>query len=247
MLRESDRGPEILMVRRRHGDAFGNSYTFPGGVVDADEANARDYCQGISADDADAVLDVNDGGLDYFSAAIRELFEETSLLLARDSDGDWPSHNPELQELRIQVDRSTLAWPDFLREQRLQIACDALHYFAHWETPLPLPKRWSTRFFMAETPSVQDARHDGTELTDSRWLTAAEALVCGRDGSMKIPHPTRKTLQAIRQLTSVDAMLDWARTQSRQGIARIRPVLLAQDGKNRIVMPDDPDHPDSGV
>lgn len=244
MLRDSERGPEILMVKRRQGDAFGDSYTFPGGVVDADEADARALCDGRTADEADAILNVTGGGLDYYSAAIRELFEETSILLARDQDGDWPKYSAELQELRTKVDQAKLAWSDFLHEQRLQIACDALHYFAHWETPLPLPKRWSTRFFMAATPSEQDARHDGAELTDSRWITVAEALTCGRDGSMRIPHPTSMTLRQLGEFDSINAAIEWAGLQARKGVSNIRPVLLAQDGKTRILMPGDPDYPD---
>lgn len=244
MLRDSERGPEILMVKRRQGDAYGDSYTFPGGVVDANESDARALCEGRTADEADTILSVTGGGLDYYSAAIRELFEETSILLARDPGGDWPKYSAELQELRTKVDKADLAWSDFLHEQRLHIACDALHYFAYWETPRPLPKRWSTRFFMAAMPSEQDARHDGAELTDSRWLTATAALHCGRDGSMKIPHPTLKTLQELGEMNSVDTLIDWARSEARKGITKVCPVILTKDGKKRIVMPGDPDFPE---
>ena len=161
---------------------FGDSYTFPGGVVDDDESAAHAFSQGKTADEANALLNVSQGGLDYYSAAIRELFEETGILLVRDSAGDWICGGPELGALRRKVDQGVLPWSDFLREQGLRIALDALHYFAHWETPLNLPKRWSTRFFLAELPPGQDATHDGSEVTDSRWIPAAEALALGRDG-----------------------------------------------------------------
>ena len=89
LLRECDSRPVLLMVKRRAGDAFGDSYAFPGGVVDHDESAARPYCFGLSQEDADRILDVPHDGLDYYSAGIRELFEETGVLLAHDDSGVW--------------------------------------------------------------------------------------------------------------------------------------------------------------
>ena len=82
LLRESDQRPELLMVKRRAGDAFGDSYAFPGGVVDHDESDAHGLIDGKTAGEADAMLQIAADGLDYYSAAIRELFEETGILLA---------------------------------------------------------------------------------------------------------------------------------------------------------------------
>jgi 8-oxo-dGTP pyrophosphatase MutT (NUDIX family) len=242
MLRESPHDPELLMVRRRAGDAFGDSYAFPGGVLDADESLARGLCAGVDSDAANALLKVSEGGLDYFSAAIRELFEETGVLLARHGD-DWVADSPLIQKLRNRVDKAALAWPDFLRDQDLQMAGDAVHYFAHWETPLNRPKRWSTRFFLAQLPAGQNASHDDGELTEIKWLTAAEALSAGLSGNMKLPFPTIKNLQALAEFNTVDALVEWARQEARNGIEKIRPVELSGDGKHRFVIPGDRDYP----
>jgi len=238
MLRDSQRGPEVLMVRRRAGDAFGESYTFPGGILDADESLARNYCDGVSADEANALLNVPDGGLDYFSAVIRELFEETGILLARKGN-EWPTVSTLLQALRKNVDQATLAWPDFLHEQGLRMACDAVHYFAYWETPRSLPKRWSTRFFLARTPDGQVASHDDGELTDIRWLTASDALAAGRSGDMKLPFPTVATLKDLADFDSCTSVLNWAQTRAQEGIDKILPVMLTDDGKTKIVTSND--------
>jgi len=244
MLRESAGAPELLMVRRRAGDAFGDSYAFPGGLVDDDESAAHNFCRGITADEADATLQVAGGGLDFYSSAIRELFEETGILLARDAGGEWAPDSPDLQELRIQVDKGILPWSEFLRDQGLHMACDALHYFAHWETPLVRSKRWSARFFLAELPSGQAAQHDGGELTDSCWLTAAEALSIGKDGRMKLPFPTIRNLKALSEFSSVEQLLDWAGKQAEQGVPKIRPVEITKNGKLKFVIPGDSDYPE---
>lgn len=244
MLRDSPQGLELLMVKRRGGDAFGESYAFPGGVVDHDESLAKTYCNGITVDEANAKLGVQEGGLDFYVATIRELFEETGILLARDRRGAWALYSDP--GIRKQIVRGTLPWSDFLRDQELRMACDALHYFAHWETPLSQPKRWSARFFLAEMPAGQDARHDGTELTDSRWLSATEALEMGRQGGMKLPFPTYRSLKILSEFASVDNLIDWARQMARQGVPKVRPVELKENGKSKFVIPGDPDYPEGG-
>ncbi len=243
LLRERDQYPELLMVKRRAGDAFGDSYAFPGGVVDHDESDAHGLIDGRTADEADAMLQLSEDGLDYYSAAIRELFEETGILLARDARGNWAADSAELQELRISVDKGCLPWSAFLHNQGLRLACDALHYFAHWETPLDQPKRWSTRFFLAETPGGQDASHDGSEVTDIRWLTATEALAGARSSEMKLPFPTIRNLENLMHCDSVDQMFDWAKSRVREGIIKLRPIRIRQNGKSKWVVWGDDGYP----
>ncbi len=235
LLRESSSGPELLLIRRRAGDAFGDSYAFPGGVVDDDESATHAFSQGKTADEANTLLNVSQGALDYYSATIRELFEETGILFARGPAGDWICGSPELNALRREVDQGTLPWSDFLRDQGLHMASDALHYFAYWETPLDRPKRWSTQFFLAELPSGQVATHDGSEVTDSRWIRAAEALTFGRDGGMILPYPTVKTLESLAKFATLGEMLDWAKYRANQGIEKILPERIMSDGKSKYV------------
>lgn len=248
---EAESDPEILMVRRRAGDAFGDSYAFPGGIVDSDESDAHAYCRGLTAERADQELSVASGGLDYYSAAIRELFEETGILLARDPRGNWAFSNESeseslLRELRGKLDSGSLPWAELLRSNDLCIACDALRYFSFWETPVRLPKRWAARFFLAQVPPGQDAEHDGNELIDSCWMTATEVLSSGKKGSMKLPFPTIVNLRNIAEHRTIDALLGWASTQAIAGVAKVRPVILKDKDQVRFVIPGDDDYPDDG-
>jgi 8-oxo-dGTP pyrophosphatase MutT (NUDIX family) len=189
------------------------------------------------------MLGVDTNGLDYFSAAIRELFEETGILLARSADGAWADVTPKLQKLRIEVDKGRLPWSEFLEQQGLRIACDALHYFAYWQTPLDQHKRWSTRFFLAAAPAGQDALHDGSEVTDSRWLTASQALEGAQDRSMKLPLPTISNLRNMQHCQSVAELIAWAGTNQRDGIIKLRPILIDLDGKSRWTVWGDEGYP----
>ncbi len=230
VVRDSEREPEMLLVRRRAGDAFGESYTFPGGVLDPDEADARPMCSGLAPEDADAVLGVESGALDYYSAVVRELFEETGVLLG--------SNTAVSDDIRTRLHDGRLAWKDLLNELDLSIPCNELQYFAHWITPSALPKRWSTRFFLAPMPEGQDVLPDGSEITDYCWATAAEAIASAKSGERKIPFPTQRTIEDLAGQDSVSALLDWARQRQAAGIPTIQPEIGTDDGKRRIFMPE---------
>ena len=230
LARDSDRGPELLLVLRRAGDAFGDSYTFPGGVLDAEDAEARECCSGLSIDEANTILGTETGGLDYYIAVVRELFEETGVLLGATA--------PVEHSLRERLHSGDLAWADLLRQQQLSIPCDTLHYFTHWITPSTLPKRWSTRFFLAEMPDKQQVRPDESEIVDYCWITAGEALASASRGERKIPYPTCRTIESFQGANSVADLLRWAHQRQTEGIPAIQPEIRADDGKRRIFLPD---------
>lgn len=229
LARDTERGPEMLFIRRRSGDAFGDSYTFPGGVLDADEYKARKYCGGLPEADADTLLG-EDGAHDYYSAVTRELFEETGILLA--------SSSSDLDKYRSPLYEGSLAWSAFLEQHDLTIPCDRLHYFAHWITPTALPKRWSTRFFLAPVTAAAVAIPDGTEVTDCCWMTADEAIAGTACGDRELPYPTLKTVEWLEGKTSVEALIAWAHERQRRGVPAILPEVVGNSRERHVVMPD---------
>ena len=230
LVRDSDNGPEILFVRRRAGDAFGDAYTFPGGVLDDDESRARGFCTGLDDTAANAVLGIECGGLDFYSAVVRELYEETGILLCASVAVD-PGYRQKLYA-------GDIGWAGFLERHGMTIPCDSLHYFTHWITPSALPKRWTTRFFLAAAPADQEVNPDGNEITDYCWLTAEDALASAGSGDRKIPYPTRKTIEDFLGKESVAELIDWARQRQQQGISAIQPEIRTEGGERRIFMPD---------
>ena len=208
------------MVQRHVDSSFGAAYAFPGGVLDASDADVDEYCVGRAAANSNRALGLEIGGLDFFVAAIRELFEETGVLLATH---DIPIDKLEL--LRKSLNCESQTWNNFVHDYNVRLQCDRLHYFSHWITPEQLAKRYSTRFFVAELPAGQTARHDERELTNSKWITAAKALQAGKNGLMTLYYPTRKTLENIAQHPSVAELLAWASDCEASGVETTRPVL----------------------
>ncbi len=226
LLRDSGAAPEVLMVQRHAASAFGAAYAFPGGVVEADDRAVHAQCAGLSAEAADALLGV-EHGLDYFSSAVRELFEETGVLLARFDRLTTP-----LEALRNRLNDGSLSWRDFVVQNDVTLLCDALDYFSYWVTPDAIPKRFSTRFFVAELPDGQQALHCGGELTDSVWMTADDVLRAGEAGKMLLHFPTSRTLGDIAAHDSIASIRSWCSSRQRQGIPRIHPSMV--DGRPEI-------------
>lgn len=220
MVRDGDDTPEIFLVRRHVKSSYGGAYVFPGGTVDPPDELIDPSCLDISVGDANRVLQLRDGGLCYYVAAIRELFEESGVLLAEHSiPGD------ELGDIRKQLNAGTLPWGQIVDQRRLRLGCRKLQYFSHWITPDIYPKRYTTRFFLAKMPSDQYACHDDLELTSAMWTTAANALGAAADGKLPLHFPTIKTIEQIAEFDSVTAILDWAGNCERDGVTAIHPVI----------------------
>jgi len=220
LIRPAERAPEIFMVKRHELSSFGSAYAFPGGVLEDADRRVHDRCVGVTPAAAGRQLGLDEGGLNYFSAAVRELFEEAGVLLGQTRfDAD------KLVELRAKLNEGSLTWDTFAAEGELELQCDALHYFSFWITPVGLPKRYSTRFFLAELPAEQQAVHCGGELTRSCWMSASDILAAHEEKKMTVHYPTRKTLERVRQFDSTHALLEWARRCAGKGVICDQPAF----------------------
>jgi glyoxylase-like metal-dependent hydrolase (beta-lactamase superfamily II)/8-oxo-dGTP pyrophosphatase MutT (NUDIX family) len=241
LLREAD-GPEVLMLCRAHraDDRHGGMYVFPGGTLDAADHALADFCDGIGDAAISARLDLESGGLAYCVAAIRECFEEAGVLLARDSTSRWAALDVQPADLVAGLRRDLRAGRIGLREvcERLDVrlAVDALAYHSHWVTPVGLPKRFDTRFFIAAMPEGQSAAADSEETQEHRWLRPADALAS--EAELRLPNPTRRSLQELARHASVAGCLE--ATRALVHIPRIQPVLAAGPGGLRPVHPSEP-------
>jgi len=230
LAREARGAPELLLMRRHERSAFGGAHAFPGGVLEDADGRIDDHCIGITPAVADALLDT-EGALAYFSAAARELFEESGVLLASTA-----LTAANLEAARDALNDGTLDWQAFVRDNALQLHCDALHYFSFWITPEALPRRFSTRFFLAVLPDGQEATHCGGELTDSCWMSAEEALAACRNGSITLHFPTIRTLEVLAGCSTIDELVEWAARRAREGVPCIFPEIKERRGEARVIV-----------
>lgn len=217
LLRDAANGPEVLMLKRSPTAAFvANAYVFPGGAVDASDTLALAHVTGLEDQQASARLDLPEGGLAYWVAAVRECFEESGILLAVDAHGAPVSAEraASLGVHRAAVNAGTLRFGALLEQEQLFIDAHSLAYFAHWITAPGRPRRFTTRFFVAHAPVGQLGSHDASETVDSRWISAQDALAACARNEIELVHPTRVSLEEIAPFERAEQIIHFARDRT---------------------------------
>lgn len=252
LLREKkSAGFEVYLLRRHEKSRFmAGNYVYPGGRVDHNDTEGRivPCCRGLSPDEAQERLDnglSREESLAHWVAAARELFEEAGVLLAVDCEGvPFQIRNSNEAErfsnYRTSLANGQLSFERILQEERLFLALDQLHYFAHWITPEARSERFDTRFFLARHPEGQEALHDQQETTDGRWLCPREALEKNLTGEVPLSPPTLKTLEDLSRFDNMESAI---RNLPVRKINPVLPVLTKVAHETIIVFPWDPEYP----
>ena len=243
LVRDSQRGPEVLMLQRNFNSAFvPGALVFPGGTVDEPDhaAELQALCDGPDDAAASRVLGIERGGLAYWIAAIRELFEEAGVLLARDASGALVSLAEPGKVERFNAHRKSMEdanepFGAIVASEGLRLATDRLIYFGHWITPEGAVRRYDARFFMAVAPEQQTAEHDNLEAIAHEWVRPEDLLERHRRGECNLRTPTRHTLKRLAEFDSVLALV--ASLQAGSDIAAIMPRITRE---GRFVVPGEP-------
>jgi len=248
LVRDGDGGIEVCMLRRSHRLVFTpGAYVFPGGALDPADRDPELAARCAGRDDvaASRLLGLASGGLGFWIAAVRECFEEAGVLLARHDDGTPVAFGDPLVDARIRryrdqlnAGRSTLL--DICAGEHLRLDLAPIHYFAHWLTPRPSPRRYNTRFFVVAMPPDQRPLHDRGELVDDLWIRPADALDRWPD-ERDLIRPTRECLEAFAGFGATDELFDAVATMALVPDAQPR---MGADGMGvRVLLPGDPGWP----
>jgi 8-oxo-dGTP pyrophosphatase MutT (NUDIX family) len=210
---------EVFLLRRHRGASFmASAYVFPGGAADPGE--------------------------DARTAAVRELFEEAGVLLAK-------------QKIVDESDTLVLSTTDHIRARilggvpandalglaGLEWSTDALVPWSHWITPSIEKKRFSARFFVVELPAGQEPHFDATETVDQIWITPQEAI--RRAAELQLPPPQVRTCWELAQYASVPAVM----TAGRQRAEEPHPIMprLVLGERPSLLLPWDPEYLTKGT
>ena len=210
LVRDSEDGLEVFMVVRHHQIDFASgALVFPGGKVDK-----RDTAEGVR-DLVDGAEGLSDWELGMRVAAIREAFEESGVLLAREVGRDDivpAARVAQLESYRQRLNDGDVGISDFLQTEGLRLALDQLVPFAHWITPDMMPKRFDTHFYVAAAPLDHVAIHDGSESVDSVWIKPDVALAEAEAGTRTVIFPTRMNVWKLAQTASSAEAISVARS-----------------------------------
>lgn len=222
-------GFEVLLLKRPSTSRFAaGAYVFPGGKIDegdADPALADRMPRTGSDAEPEAVL-----------AALRELFEETGLLMA---DERLPAEVENAIRSELLADARSLG--SVAREHALRFSSVHLCYFARWITPSRFSRRYDTRFFLAELPPDRAGfEPDLTdEIADFTWVTPRQAVDLFRGGRLPMLFPTRVTLQSLARFGSLAEAFE---TYGAGLVEPMTPRLLIRGDSVRPVLPGDPEY-----
>jgi 8-oxo-dGTP pyrophosphatase MutT (NUDIX family) len=241
VLRDGSAGRETFLLRRRATMAFAaGTYVFPGGGVQDSDFEPVPWTGPGSRTWALRLSCREDLARALVVAAVREVFEETGLLLAgadgtaatvEISDGETGG----LAADRRSVESHQVTFGAFLRARGLRLRADLLSPWAHWITPRFHPRRFDTRFFVAMLPPGQSVGVLTTESDHGEWVTIERALADVRGGTMEMMWPTRHTLRQLRAIGDrpvADAALG-------RMITAIEPRLVEVDGVRYLDGPAD--------
>jgi 8-oxo-dGTP pyrophosphatase MutT (NUDIX family) len=110
---------------------------------------------------------------------------------------------------------------------------EALVPFARWITPEQVRIRFDTWFYLAAAPPGQQARPDGAETVDARWLAPGEALAAHESGDLPLVFPTIKNLERLARFGTADELLGWAAGRE---VTPVQPRVEGQGEAARIVL-----------
>ncbi len=209
---------EVYMIRRHEGMRFlGGYYAFPGGRVSGADAAPETLARvrGLTAETAAERLQNQEGlpSLAFWVAAIRELFEETGVLMACDVAGTPIDRgDPAVAD---QVERYRKALMAGESDLTVLLARSAwfydaapLRYLAHFITPTSSPIRFTARFFVSPLSRGQEPRLFFEETSEGFWIGAREGYRRYRAGEMAMAEPQEYALGYLAQFNSLDDL--WA-------------------------------------
>ncbi|MGI9524997.1 MAG: NUDIX hydrolase [Hyphomicrobiaceae bacterium] len=235
LARDGTDGLELFMVvRNRQVEFASGAIVFPGGTLNSGDRDPRlrALCDGGER--------LNDDALALRVAASREAFEECGVLYVKrrgeTSLVDGQTAAALGDAYRVRLERGEISVYDLLQSENLRLAIDELQHFAHWITPVQLPKRYDTHFFLARAPEDQLFGHDGRETVDSIWISPGRALTDADAGLRTLVFATRLNIARVGQSRTVAEAIAHA---SASPVVTVLPTLERIEGGQVLRIPEE--------
>ena len=178
LIRDSPNGVETYLGYRKGGSPLG-SVAFPGGSLEATDDEEIPW-YGPSLSEWSKRLGILDQRLvrAHIVCAIRELFEETGVLLAGTDELSVVENcvGEDWMQIREAVAGQDKSFVSVLTKRGLGLRTDLLRPLSHWISPNFALRRFDTRYFAAALPVRQEPSLLQGKGGWAAWLVAAEVL-----------------------------------------------------------------------
>ncbi|MEM7353394.1 MAG: MBL fold metallo-hydrolase [Acidobacteriota bacterium] len=212
---------EVYWVRRSPTMRFmGGFYAFPGGGLARSDAAVPvaappDGASGTTFCDAEPGMDAArreqlgpDLAPGLVACTLRELFEETGLLLANPASEATPIDTQELPAQRQRLLDKQIDFAGMIEEQGWQLDASPLVFAGRWLTPPLAPMRFDNRFFLLPWPRSQAVQPSlmGGELDRGEWIRPLQALERWRRGELMTAPPILHILRVLAEEAPAEAL-----------------------------------------
>ena len=161
------------------------------------------------------------------TAAIRELFEETGILIADTPVPDTTA----LDRARVALLAGDRTFDSIAEEFDVRFTAARMAYFARWVTPSRLARRYDALFFLV---ALEDRAQEVTitdEHSSSLWIGSREALAGSRSGELPMLFPTWKTLEELERFADLDSAFAVLR------LATVEPIEPILEVRGKTIRP----------
>jgi ribonuclease/clavin/mitogillin len=107
------------------------------------------------------------------ACAVRELFEELGVLIARGVDALTSGQRASLLD---DFESGRMTFAEMLAHYGLRLEADDFTFVGRWVTPPFSPRRFDTWFFLAGCPAKQVPEIRSVEFAEGGWITARDAF-----------------------------------------------------------------------
>lgn len=178
LVRDAPDGTETWLSYRGGESPLG-VVGFPGGSAENADQDTFDWF-GPSVGQWAEILGTEDYALArlHVVAAIRELFEETGVLLAGSDESVVVegTTSPDWVRAREALARQDISFADLLAKRGLGLRTDLLRSLVHWVTPDFAHRRFDTRYFAATLPVGQTPTLLPSKGVWGQWVSAREVM-----------------------------------------------------------------------
>ncbi|MBY9004427.1 MAG: hypothetical protein KGD73_10680 [Candidatus Lokiarchaeota archaeon] len=201
---------EVFMVKR-HGNArfLSDYHAFPGGSIDKQDLNEESKSRliGIDKNTLNNLKDVCEDPAILWIIAIRELFEETGLLIAGNDEtnpiGFIEGFTKKFNIYQAALQEKKINMTTVLVTENLYYTANKLVHFGRYITPELSPIRFDTQFFLCEFPHDQNINLFLDELTEGQWGSPKQFIKKFRNKEIKLIFPQYSTLKRLKRYRTI--------------------------------------------
>ncbi|MFX0083854.1 MAG: hypothetical protein ACFE94_19050 [Candidatus Hodarchaeota archaeon] len=214
---------EVFMAKRHKDTKFmSEHHVFPGGALDDQDLTKESRARLIGIDD-DVIANLTEiceHPANLWIIAIRELFEETGILIATNKAGKSPEKieikPKKLRKHQKNLQKKRKTMTDVLTKENLYYAAEYLKYFGRLITPKVSPIRFDTQFFLCEFPQNQNINLFRDELTEGLWGSPKQILENFAKKQIKLIFPQYSTLQRLSKFKTIQEVFENSKNISSQ-------------------------------